>query len=80
MLVAVEVKSILSSEADILRGIFQCVKYRALLDAVVAIEQLELVATSRLAIEGSLPESLRRIASTLGVTVVDNLRSTGNAV
>lgn len=80
MLVAVEVKSALSSDADILRGIFQCVKYRALLDAVVAVEQLELVATSRLALEGVLPESLRVIASTLGVAVFDNLRAPGHAV
>lgn len=79
-LVAVEVKSALSSEPDILRGIFQCVKYRALLDAVVAVEQRELVTTALLAMEGAFPESLRTIASTLGVTVFDNLRAPRHAV
>lgn len=79
-LVAVEVKSALSSEMDLLRGIFQCVKYRALLDAVIAVEQRELIATALLAIEGTLPESLRTIASTLGVSVFDNVREPRDAV
>jgi hypothetical protein len=71
--IAVEVKSRLSSDADLLRGIFQCVKYRALLDAITTIEQRELATRALLAIEGSLPKSLRTIATTLGVPVFEHL-------
>lgn len=71
--IAVEVKSRLSPEADVLRGIFQCVKYRALLDAVVTIEQTELATRAVLALEGPLPDSLRTIATTLGVCVFEDL-------
>jgi hypothetical protein len=79
-IVAVEVKSQLSPEADLLRGIFQCVKYRAILDAVGAIEQRELATKAVLAIEGCLPESLRTIATTLGVPVFENLGLRPDAV
>lgn len=70
---AVEVKASHSPEADILRGIFQCVKYRALLDAVVAVEQREVATASVLALQAALPVSLRELTTTLGVTVFDNL-------
>lgn len=72
-LVAVEVKSRLSPDTDVLRGLFQCVKYRALLDAVVAIEQREVATRVVLALQRTLPESLRVIATTLGVEVFDQL-------
>lgn len=72
-MVAVEVKSRVSSFADIVRGIFQCVKYRALLDAVTVVEQREVSVDSVLALEGRFPDSLRVIANTLGVAVFDNL-------
>jgi hypothetical protein len=72
-LVAVEVKSRLSSDADVLRGIFQCVKYRALLDAVVVVEQREVATRAVLALQGELPASLLVIATTLGVEVFNRL-------
>jgi hypothetical protein len=74
-IIAVEVKARSSPEADLLRGIFQCVKYRALLGAVVAIEQKEVATLAVLALEGPLPDSLRTIATTLGVQVFENLGS-----
>lgn len=79
-LVAVEVKSRLSPEADVLRGIFQCVKYRALLDAVVAVEQREVATRAVLALQGALPELLRVIATTLGVEIFDRLGVSDDAV
>lgn len=72
-MVAVEVKSLLSGECDILRGLFQCVKYRALLDAVVAVEQHEVATRSVLALQGAFPESLRILATTLGIEVFDRV-------
>lgn len=79
-LVAVEVKSRLSSDGDVLRGLFQCVKYRALLDAVVAVEQREIATRSVLALQGALPESFLVIATTLGVEVFDMLGTANDAV
>ena len=39
--IAVEVKSSLSNSLDITRGLFQCVKYRAVIEAVQATRNLE---------------------------------------
>ena len=78
-MVAVEVKSRLSAESDILRGLFQCVKYRALLDAVVAVEQQEVATRAVLALQGEFPESLRIIATTLGIEVFDRVGPHGDA-
>ena len=70
--VAVEVKSRISSEFDILRGIFQCVKYQALLDATVAVEQKSVDTRTMLVLEASLPDHLRSIVHTLQVEVCEN--------
>lgn len=67
---AVEVKSQISDDPDLLRGIFQCVKYRALLDAESAVERRTKDTRVVLATERLLPPVLRRIALTLGVPVV----------
>lgn len=67
--VAVEVKSRISSEFDVLRGVFQCVKYQALLDAVVAVEQRTVDTRTILVLEGELPQNLRSIVHTLQVQV-----------
>lgn len=64
---AVEVKSHLSDDADLLRGIFQAVKYRALLSAELAVEQRDKGCRAVLVTERVLPLELQRIALTLGV-------------
>lgn len=66
---AVEVKSHLSDDADLLRGIFQAVKYRALLSAELVVEQREKSVRSVLVTERALPLPLQQIALTLGVPV-----------
>lgn len=71
--VAVEVKSRISSDFDILRGVFQCVKYQALLDAVVAVERRNCDTRTVLVLQGELPKALRPIANTLGVTVLERV-------
>lgn len=73
--VGVEVKSHLSDEADITRGLFQCVKYKAVLAAMLAVEQREVAARAVLVLGGSLPERLRSLKHTLGVTVFENVKS-----
>lgn len=73
--VAVEGKGIQSNEADITRGIFQCVKYRAVQQAVIAYHGTPESARSILVLEGKLPASLISLKNTLGVEVIEDARS-----
>ena len=72
--IAVEVKSHISNEDDLRRGLFQCVKYRAILRACRSLEGGTYEADALLAIEGSLPKELIPVRNTLGVKVIENIR------
>lgn len=72
--VAAEVKSRLSDDADLVRGIFQCIKYQAILDAVLLSESKASDARAILVLEASLPESLKPLCNLLGIEVVDGVR------
>ena len=72
--IAVEVKSCISNEADLIRGLFQCVKYRAILRACRSLEGGSYEANARLVLEGLLPKALIPVRNTLGVTVIENIR------
>ena len=74
--VAVEVKSKLSVQADIVRGIFQCVKYQAILDAVVLAESRVHDARAVLVLESKLPPCLLSLSNLLAVEVIDGVRPT----
>ena len=67
--IAVEVKSRISDKNDLRRGLFQCVKYRALLRACRSLEGGTYEADAILAIEGSLPKELIPVRNTLGIRV-----------
>jgi len=75
-LVGVEVKSRISSEADLIRGVFQCVKYRAVLKASEEYEISRTSAWSQRAVgvllvtERPLPAQIAELAKRLGVTHV----------
>ena len=71
--IAVEVKSHISSEADVLRGIFQCVKYKAILDAEDKAHRIEASNSSILVLEGALSEQNKYYRDMLGVTVIENV-------
>ena len=71
--IAVEVKSRLSSEADIVRGMFQCVKYRAVLEAQQAAEGLPQSARAILVLEAKLPPKFQPLKNILGVELVDGI-------
>lgn len=71
--IAVEVKSRKSNENDLKRGLFQCVKYRAILKACRSVEIGSYEADALLAIEGELTKDLIRIKNTLGVEVFENI-------
>lgn len=73
--IGVEVKSVLSGEADILRGLYQCVKYRAVLESHLSVLDEERDVRVVLALGGGLPASLIPVRNTLGVEVVDNIVS-----
>jgi hypothetical protein len=71
---AVEVKSRISDHADIARGLFQCVKYKAVLDACIAAENSDDSSDATLVLEDRLPDDLRALRNTLGVTVIEQVR------
>lgn len=68
-LVGVEVKGPVSDDLDISRGLFQCVKYQALLEAEQRLLQRPLRCRMVLALCRALPASLLQRQLVLGVTV-----------
>jgi len=71
--IAVEVKSKLSPEADIVRGIFQCIKYQAMIEAYQASIELPQDARAILVIEAPLPRHLVPLKNMLGVEVLEGV-------
>lgn len=69
-LIGVEVKSILSNDADLNRGIFQCVKYQSLLRAEQKASNIPPTARAILVTENQLPISLQNLADILGIKVI----------
>lgn len=72
--IAIEVKSLISSDDDILRGIYQCVKYKATLDAENLVHGLPVDTRAVLVIEGKLSESNYYVKKSLGVEVIENFK------
>lgn len=75
--VGVEVKTASARFDELHRGIFQCVKYRAVLRAQQIHDRIIPTAECVFAIGGSLPEELRDLAQLLGVRFVDCLDERG---
>lgn len=71
--VAAEVKSAISPESDLIRGMFQCVKYRAVMEAVQTAKARPQNARAVLVLESSLPASLVALKNLLGVEVVEGV-------
>lgn len=70
--IGVEVKSCISDESDIERGLYQCVKYRAVMEGCLAVQGLRKNVEVFLVLGCSLPESLLRAKEVLGVKVIPN--------
>ncbi|MFM2411541.1 MAG: hypothetical protein RL481_2369 [Pseudomonadota bacterium] len=70
---AVEVKPAGSSVLDITRGLFQCVKYRAVLAARAAYEHDDREITAALALGGVLPSELIPLRNSIGVDVFESI-------
>lgn len=73
-LIAVEVKSRRSGPDDISRGIFQCVKYKAVLEAEAKLYRDPHIIRTILALEPTLDHASSRMARALGVAVVDAIK------
>lgn len=73
--VAAEVKTAISNTADLVRGLFQCVKYRAVMMAVQAVEGEIRDVRAVLVLEGNLPSKLIALRNVLGVTVYEGVSS-----
>lgn len=69
--VAVEVKSSISPDDDILRGLYQCVKYKAILDAENKTHGVFGDTRSILVLEGTLSESNQQVKDSLGLFVIE---------
>ena len=70
--IAVEIKPSASPDADVLRGLFQCVKYKTIMDAENKIHGEKSNNKVLLVIGGSLsPENLK-VRDTLGIMVIEN--------
>jgi len=71
-IIGIEVKSFISNSADIQRGLFQCVKYKALLEAEQIVN--DLIPNSRviLALENDLPDNLVAVKNQLGIEVYEH--------
>jgi len=71
--VAAEVKAKRSLEADILRGIFQCIKYRAVMEACQVLKGVPQGARAVLVLEGALPDRLVPLRSKFDVEVHEHV-------
>lgn len=77
--VAVEVKSHLSPIADVVRGIYQCVKYRAVMEATLAADGRVAGVRAVLVLQSKLPSALVPLRNTLGVEVVEDVSPPADA-
>lgn len=71
--VGVEVKARNASVAEVVRGLYQCVKYQAVLEAMAAADQTRADCRTRLVLEQEFPRSLIGLRNTLGVQVISGI-------
>jgi hypothetical protein len=72
--IAVEVKGKSADENEIARGIYQCVKYQALSEAVMVGNGRRPTVRSPLVLEGRLPHSLKNLRNALGIEIIQGVR------
>jgi hypothetical protein len=75
--VAAEVKSALSPVADIVRGLYQCVKYLAVMEAVLAAQSKIGHPRAILVLQSTLPTLLIPLRNTLGIDVIEEVSPAG---
>lgn len=72
--IAVEVKSSISDNADILRGVYQCVKYNAILNAEQSVKGMHCPIKALLVLEGKMPMSIASDAIALHINFKENIK------
>lgn len=76
--VGVEVKGVRSDSPDIMRGIFQCIKYKALMEATQRYEQVDVDSRVVLVLGGALPPDFRSVVGILNIEFVENVKVPAN--
>lgn len=71
--VAAEVKSRISDALDIQRGLFQCIKYKAVMQAQALAEARHIDVRVVLVLEATLPQSLLPLKNMFAIEVVENV-------
>ncbi len=74
-IIGIEVKSYISNSADIQRGLFQCIKYKALLEAEQVVNDHLPNSRVILALENKLPDNLIAVKNQLGIEVYEHKRN-----
>lgn len=74
-IIGVEVKSSISDTPDILRGLFQCVKYKHLIEAEQAVKNKTPDSRVILALQGLFPTELISVRNILGIEVIDKIKT-----
>lgn len=75
---AVEVKPYHAVEGDLLRGVFQCLKYKAVLTAEAALADETVKIRVLLLLGGGATEEVVSVANRLGIPVHENVRFAGD--
>ena len=70
--VAVEVKPSTAPNEDVTRGIFQCVKYKAVMDAMRVVDYGSYDNDTLLVIAGPISEANKRLANDLTIKYIEN--------
>ncbi|WP_375429114.1 hypothetical protein [uncultured Sphingomonas sp.] len=70
---AVEIKSHISSEGDMARGVYQCVKYRAVLNARSSVADKPYDVSVTLVLGGSAPAGVTRLAHAFSIPIIQNV-------
>lgn len=71
---AIEVKPSTSPDDDIIRGIFQCVKYKAILEAMRKLEYGRYAISTLLVVAGSMSDRNKLLAEALEIKYVEHLK------
>ena len=63
-----------SPEGDILRGVYQCVKYKAVMDAMRVVDNDNYENNTILVIAGEMTDFVRQVANDLNVRYIEGFR------
>jgi hypothetical protein len=71
--IAIEIKPSTSPDADVMRGLYQCVKYKTIMDAEDKVHGNKNNNISILVIGGTLSSENKKVSDVLNITVVEEL-------